>query len=436
MAKRLVLFIILMLSMLSIPTQAQDSCDTAATNATAILDSAIALLQAGNTVGATTLITTARDSLATCTASGATVPAVQPTTVPAATNVAPEPTTVATEANTAIEPTAIPTEVTNTTTSTTSDIPAETTGIGDYVLIAPPVDIDNAIAFVRFAHTSIDAGSIDLYWERDTEPIVAGLDFGEVTELIPIPAGNWLITARRTGEGVAGEELYQMRWNYSANSSWVITAAGIVETFAFVVEPISIIRNDYNHRARVRIVNVAAGAPRSTVHTQEGQVLGDGLGWFGLRDNMLEPGTYTLTAETNTGSTLPAPLEYTFDANNTYTLLVMAGLHGAPLEMVMFATPQEISRVRFINNRIDVIDLHYRPGNELLIGNFDPQTETDWYEFPSGAITFVAVAPGAGARGREIAALPWQLRPDRDITIEINQNGMLVTDVVLRGYEN
>jgi hypothetical protein len=432
MAKRLVLFIILMLSMLSIPTQAQEACDTAASNATAILDSALALLQAGNTVGATTLITTARDSLATCTASGANVPAVQPTTVPAVTNVAPEPTAVATEVNTAVEPTVIPTETTSTSTETSS----ATTGIGDYVLIAPPVDIDNAIAFVRFAHTSIDAGTIDLYRERDTEPIVAGLDFGEVTELIPIPAGNWLITARRAGEGVAGEELYQMRWNYSANSSWVIAAAGIVETFAFIVEPISIIRNDYNDRARVRIVNVAAGAPRSTVRTQEGQVLGDGLGWFGLRDNMLEPGTYTLTAETNTGGTLPAPLEYTFDANNTYTLLVMAGLHGAPLEMVMFATPQEISRVRFINNRIDVIDLHYRPGNELLIGNFDPQTDTNWYEFPSGAITFIAVEPGAGARGRELAALPWQLRPDRDITIEINQNGMQVTEVVLRGHEN
>jgi hypothetical protein len=58
--------IILLFTMNLLPTMAQDSCTKAAGNAATILDSALILLQSGNTDGATTLITTARDMLATC----------------------------------------------------------------------------------------------------------------------------------------------------------------------------------------------------------------------------------------------------------------------------------------------------------------------------------------------------------------------------------
>lgn len=409
MMKRFVLFVFFLLSLGVLPSSAQEPCDTAAANATVILDSALALLQTGNVDGATTLITSARDILATCTASGTDTTPVESTET---------------------------TPTSDTEPTTESATTTETTGIGDYVVLRPEVDINSSIAFVRFAHTSVDGGSMDIYRGRDSQPIVTGLDYGEVTELIPIPAGEWTFTARPTGTGVAGDLLYQMRWNYLSNSSWVVTAAGVRETFAFIVEPLSIIRNNYNDMARVRVINLVAGAPRITVTALDGTVLGNGLGWVGLRDNMLAPGEYILDAETTDGRRLVTPQQFTFEANITYTLMVMGGLNGVPLQFLAFETPQEITRVRFINSRIDVLDLHYRPGNELLISTFDPQTETDWYDFPSGAVTFVAVEPGAGPFGRELAALPWQLRPGRDLTIEITQNGMQVIDIVLRGYEN
>jgi hypothetical protein len=420
--KRSILFIILIFSMLLIPATAQESCDTAAANATLILDSALTLLEAGNIEGAKTLVRTARDSLATCIAGEPAIPPVQ--ALPSA-----QPTQVTQDTSAAPEATAVPQAAPTATTSSTT-----TASSNDYVLTPPVLDLDSGIAFVRFAHTSVDAGPIDIYRGRDAQPIVAGLDYGEVTEMIPIPAGGWLMTARSAGTG--GEQLYAVNWNYLANSTWVVAAAGIREEFAFIVEPVSILRNDYDGKARVRVINVVAGAPRTTVRTADGLALGDGLGWFGLRDTLLEPGDYILDANATNGSFLVTPQQFTFNVNTTYTLLVMGGRNGAPLEFLTFSSPQEISRVRFINSRIDVVDIHYRPGNQLLISTFDPQTETDWYEFPSGAITFIAVAPGAGANGREIAALPWQLRPDRDITVELSQNGMRVIETVLRGYED
>ncbi|MDQ7024660.1 MAG: DUF4397 domain-containing protein [Anaerolineae bacterium] len=406
--KRFVLFIFLLLNVGILPTTAQETCDTAAANATVILDTALTLLQTGNVDGATTLISTARDSLATCTASeaAATPSIVEPTTEPSATSAATEPDDT------------------------------ETTGSGEYTVVNPEVDINRSIAFVRFAHTSVDGGSIDIYRGRDSQPIVARLDFGEVTDLIPIPAGEWLFTARPTGTGTGGDVLYQMRWNYVSNSSWVVTAAGVRETSAFILEPLSIIRNNYRDMARVRVINLVAGAPRITVTALDGTVLGNGLGWVDLRDNMIAPGEYILDAQTSDGRLLVTPQQFTFEANITYTLMAMGGFNGVPLQFLAFETPQELTRVRFINNRIDVLDMHYRPGNELLISTFDPQTETDWYEFPSGAVTFVAVEPNAGAFGRELAALPWQLRPGRDMTIEITQNGMQVIDIALHGYED
>ena len=421
--KRSLLFIVLIFSMLLIPATAQEDCDTAAANATLILDSALTLLEAGNVDGAKTLVTTARNSLATCIAGEPAIPPAPPQ--------AEQPTQTTQDTSAAPEATAAPQ-----TTPTTSSSATTTASSGDYALNQPVLDLNSGIAFVRFAHTSVDVGTIDIYRGRDAEPIVAGLDYGEVTELIPIPAGGWLMTARPAGSGTGGTQLYQVNWNYLSNSSWVITAAGIQNEFAFIVEPVSILRNNYDNKARVRIVNVVAGAPRTTVLTMDNVVLGDGLGWFGVRDTLLEPGDYILDANATNGSFLVTPQQFTFEANITYTLLVMGGLNGAPLQFLTFETPQEISRVRFINSRIDVVDIHYRPGNQLLISTFDPQTETDWYEFPSGAVTFVAVAPGAGANGREIAALPWQLRPDRDVTIELTQNGMRVIETVLRGYED
>ena len=163
--------------------------------------------------------------------------------------------------------------------------------------------------------------------------------------------------------------------------------------------------------------------------------MADGLGWVGLRDVMLEPGEYILDAETTNGAKLITPRQFNFEANITYTLMVMGGFNGKPLEFLAFETSAEISRVRFINNRVDVIDVIYRSGNDLLVENFEPQTETDWYEFPSGAVTFVATQAGAGAVSMELAALPMQLRPGRDLTIDITESNMQIIDVALRGYD-
>jgi hypothetical protein len=94
-------------------------------------------------------------------------------------------------------------------------------------------------------------------------------------------------------------------------------------------------------------------------------------------------------------------------------------------------SPQDQTRVRFVNQRADAVDLHIRPGNARIIENLQPGASTDYIGLPSGAATFVAYAPGEGPRGQEKAALAEQLRPGRDLTVTLGANGqMSVTESV------
>ena len=85
-----------------------------------------------------------------------------------------------------------------------------------------------------------------------------------------------------------------------------------------------------------------------------------------------------------------------------------------------------------MNNSASPIEIYMRPGNERLVEILDPGAETDYVALASGAATFISYEPGTGPTGRELAALPWQLRPGRDMTIQVQQNSMSVQDISLR----
>lgn len=405
-----VLFLAIIGLMFSLPMiQAQGaSCPTeTVANVSTILANVQTLLDEGNIEGANTLIGAARDQLDDCIATELAEPAEQATQETADTE-SPAPT--ATPETEPVDTSAEP-------------APAEV----NYTLNIPEVDQSRGIAFIYFAHTSVDAGALDIYMDNNPTPVVANLHYGEVTEIVWVSGGGHAFTARPAGSGTNGEQLYRTDWNYTPNSTWIVLGAGLRDEFAFIVEPISIIRNNYNGQARVRLVNLIAGAPRLTVRTNTGQSLGDGLGWVGVRDTLLDGGTYQLTVEAANNGQVDIATEYEFPATSTTTLLAMGrGTPEEPIRLLTLTAPQDQTRIRFINRGGSPIEILMRPGNQRLVDVLEPGAESEAFVIPSGAATFVSYAPGTGPRGQELAALPHQLRPGRDLLIGINGNRMQI----------
>jgi hypothetical protein len=79
--------------------------------------------------------------------------------------------------------------------------------------------------------------------------------------------------------------------------------------------------------------------------------------------------------------------------------------------------------VQFVNERTDTVDIHLRPGDELIAGGLEAGATSEWITIPSTAATFIAYAPGTGPTGQEIASLASQLRPGRDITVVFRADG-------------
>lgn len=309
-------------------------------------------------------------------------------------------------------------------------VAAEPPAVTNALVNAPDVNLEQSVAFIAFAHTSVDSGPIDLYMGRATTPIVANLHFGEIVGPIAINGGPRRFIARPAGSGPDGSVLYSVQWDYLANSTWILTAAGLLDELSFIVEPVSVVRNNYGGRTRVRVVNFVP-ARRVTVRSDSGIEFGGGLGWVGIKDTMVDPGSYTLQASAD-GEPLMEPVTLELDRDTTYTFYIIGRPGGEPApRMLPIITPQDMTRVRFVSGRGDAVDIHYRPANARIVEGIAEGETSGWIALASGAVTFIAYAPGTGPTGRELAALPLQLRPGRDMTIAVNAQGLRVAEVVL-----
>ena len=295
---------------------------------------------------------------------------------------------------------------------------------------SPDIDAEAAIVFISFANTSTDSGSIDLYTNLDSEPLVTDLTFGEATGLVPFQSGTLSFIARVAGSGKNGEVLATGRKDFGANSSWVVTMAGLQSKVSLIIEPISIVRNKYQDRARVRVVNFVQDS-RIDLVDSGGENFGSAMGWISLKDNMIDPGTRTLQATSN-GEALMEPMTFDFAANTTYTLYII-GQPGSdhPVQILAMSAVQETTRVRFISQRTDAIDIYYRPAKERVVANIAGGETSDWVTLEAGSVTFLAYVPETGMTGREMGGINLQLRPGRDLTITMTDNNMDVTEVAL-----
>jgi hypothetical protein len=290
---------------------------------------------------------------------------------------------------------------------------------GGYAINAP-TDLDPAgsLAFVRFAHTAADVGPVDIYVaETPDAPVVANLAFGEVTEEVILPSSAGLV-ARLAGSDAASEPTTQLDFELGGNSSWIVAVVGLNSNASVLLEPISVLRSDYNDMSRVRVMNLVASDDTYSVTSDSDIDFGTELGFNGMADNDLEPGSYTLGLTGADGSAIGESQSYTFDANTTNTLLIVGGADGSqPIRVIPVTSPRDVNRVQFVNNGTEPVDIFIRPGDTAVVSGLEAGATSEWVEVPSGATTFITFAPGTGPTGQELAALPIQLDPSRDVVV-------------------
>lgn len=288
------------------------------------------------------------------------------------------------------------------------------------------VTAEDAVAFVRFAHVSADAPSVDLYVQEigDT-PLVSDLAYGEVTDFILLPEGNYNIVATAAGTGMDGDVVATINWDVAPNTSWLVSVVGLMSNVSMSVEPMALLRNDIGEdTARVRVVNFISGAQPLTIASDAGDDFGQGLDWMGVFDADVKPGTYNLSVTTPDSSLKTENVPVDLAGGQLSTLLILGSADGTqPVQIVPFDSIADSARVQIVNNSGEAIDIFRRPGDEQVVTSLEAGATSDWISVPSGSTTFVAYAPGTGPSGTELASWIGELSPARDVTVTFGADG-------------
>ncbi len=281
------------------------------------------------------------------------------------------------------------------------------------------VGTDNVV-FVRFAHAAADGPSVDLYvQELGDTLVVEDLAFGEQTGFMFLPASSYTIVVRGAGSGSEGEVITTMNWNFQQDTSWLVAFVGLISNGSLLLEPVNLLRDDIAaDTSRVRVVNYVSGGSALSVNSSAGDDFGQGLGWIGVFDTDLPPGTYSLNVTSQDGTALLTDAVVELESATLTTVLIIGSADGSqPLQLISFNSPTNVSRVQFVNNGSVAIQIFVRPGNLELVAALAPGATSEWMTVSSGAVTFVCYAPGTGPTGQELGAWIGTVLPLRDLTI-------------------
>jgi hypothetical protein len=315
------------------------------------------------------------------------------------------------------------------------------TGSGSAQLAELPNPLNPAAGsgFVRFTHVSPDTGPIDIYLDNLTEPLVTNLHLGDYTGAVRLRSGEHSFTARAAGSAPNSLILSQFDWNLGSNSTWVISAVGRQADATFQLEPINVLRNFSQQIARLRIANVNPYLSGLRLRVVGGDYLAEGLGWLGSYDVDLvvgtdagtETGMLNIVVEDAARQPVSEPVTIPVRPFMHYTILLTSIDDPSVATPLVIPSTRDTTRVRFVNERRDPIEVLIMPAKVILVEQLNPGETSEYYLLASEAATFAAYAPGTGPNGQNLAGLPVQLEPGYDTTITYRANGSTeVTEAV------
>jgi len=198
-----------------------------------------------------------------------------------------------------------------------------------------------------------------------------------------------------------------------------VVFVGLTSTLSLQIEPINLLRDDIDDDvSRVRLVNFVSGGPALMITSATEDNFGQGLGWISVFDADFTPGPYMLTVTTPDGAALLTDAVVELESDALTTLLLVGSADGTQaLRFITFKSPEYVSRVQFVNNSSDAIQIFVRPGDQEIVASLGVGETSDWVTVSSGAVTFVTYVPGTGPTGQELGAWIGEVHPLRDLTI-------------------
>jgi hypothetical protein len=289
------------------------------------------------------------------------------------------------------------------------------------------------LSFVWFAHVGTDAPAVDIYFaDNPTTPIVTDLSFGDVTQMYAFPSNKRGLIMRKAGSTADDEPaIFESNWLLTPNQSYLMLATGLLFKNAFVLDPITLVRNNIQGRSRLRIINVISNSPPLRMLDGTGATLATNLLYLRTVDVNRNPGPSELDLQNRLGETITTEkMEY--KADTLYVALITGdAIDTFPIDVQILEFPQETTRVKVVNDSDTPYNVVLKRGGTQTIFAPDlaPKASSDYIEVPSGAASFL-IKRSASDDTREIIASALQLRPSRDVTLTIVGTGMNI-EVVL-----
>jgi hypothetical protein len=291
---------------------------------------------------------------------------------------------------------------------------------------AQQADSTNDYSFVWFANAGPDSSPVDIYFgDEADEPLVSDLAFGESTEMYVLPSNQRGFVLREAGADRTAEPIFSADWSLTPNQSYLILATGLAERKAFILEPITIVRNKTQGKARLRIVNAISGGPALNVATKSGTSLAQNTAYITVADAEVEPGDAEIVVQTAGGETR-AEIDVALAADTVYVLVITGGPEGTPAAAVtVIEVPQDTTRVRIVNEADAPFDIVQTDGasEKQFAAQLAPGATSEFIDVPSDTVSFLVKRPGAGTANAVSASIPVELRPGRDVTLTIRGSG-------------
>jgi len=224
----------------------------------------------------------------------------------------------------------------------------------DTVLL-PPADMPEDMtevhgpdaARVRLAHFSPDTPAVELYVAGELSD-VQGLEFGQVTDWIALPAATYNMAVAPAGTSFGDAAIGPINYELQAGSYTTIAAIGSLANGTLTAQ---VLREDFGEyeegNARVAVFHAIEDAPAVDLILADGTVLASGLEYAsGLAFNSglvtldVPAGTYDIQVVPS-GATEPVVLDLagtTFDAGTNYFVAAIGTLDNPGVALA--ATPE------------------------------------------------------------------------------------------------
>jgi hypothetical protein len=148
-------------------------------------------------------------------------------------------------------------------------------------------------AQVRIVHASPDAPAVDIFVNGDRA--IENLAFGEATDLIPLPAGEYDVAVAPAGAAI-DDAVIEATLPLAAGAAYEVAATGTIAdgTLAPQVYPLDLSPIEEG-KARVRVVHNSPDAPAVDVAVADGPVLFSNIAFPDATDFAeVDAGTYDL----------------------------------------------------------------------------------------------------------------------------------------------